>query len=89
MTNLVHGTHVDDAVPLWRRSQDLIQNLLHVQLLTLGVVKAVHDGGPFNAQLLQDATPGGCRGEQQVKTFLQFLIHLWSSGRADKDGYHG
>lgn len=61
MTHLVHGAHVDDAVPLRRHPQDLIQDLLHVQLLTLSVVEPVDDRGAFHSQLLQHSTSGGCR----------------------------
>lgn len=52
VTHLVHWTHVDDTVPLRRHPEDLIQNLLHVQLLTLSKVKPVYDGGSFYSQLL-------------------------------------
>lgn len=60
-TDLVHGAHVDDAVPLRRHPQDLIQDLLHVQLLTLSVVEPVDDRGAFHSQLLQHSTSGGYR----------------------------
>ena len=51
-TDLLHGAHVDDAVPLRRHAQDLIQDLLHVQLLTLGKVQAVDDGCAVHTQVL-------------------------------------
>lgn len=42
---LLHGPHVDDAVPFGGHAENLVQHLLHVQLPALGVVEAVHDGG--------------------------------------------
>jgi len=58
---LVHRSHVDNAVPLRRHSQYLIQNLYHVQLLTLSIIKPVHNGGSVYSQLLQHSTSGGYR----------------------------
>jgi len=65
-TYLVHRAHVDDAVPLRRHSQYLIQDLFHVQLLTLGEIKAVHDGCALHSQLLQHSTSGGCRQREET-----------------------
>lgn len=67
ITNLVHRAHVDDAVPLRRHSQNLIQDLLHVQLLTLSIIKPVHYGGAFYSQLLQHSTSGGYREREDTK----------------------
>lgn len=58
---LVHWPHVDDAVPLSRYPEDLIQDLFHVQLLALSKVKPIHNGGALHPQLLQHSTPGGCK----------------------------
>lgn len=68
VADLVHRAHVDDAIPLWRHSQDLIQDLLHVQLLTLSIVKPVHYWGTFYSQMFQHSTPGGYREGQQTQT---------------------
>lgn len=64
VANLVHRTHVDDAVPLRRHSEDLIEDLFHVQLLTLSVIKPVQYGGAFDFQLLQHSTSGCCRDKE-------------------------
>ena len=61
ITNLVHRAHVDDAVSLRRHSQYLIQNLFHVQLLALSIIKPVHYGGTFHTQLFQHSTSGSYR----------------------------
>lgn len=61
LTDLLHGAHVDDAVSLRGHAEDLIQDLLHVQLLTLGVVKAVHYGGTLHLQVLQHSAARGWR----------------------------
>lgn len=68
MIYLVHRAHVDDAVPLRRHPQYLIQDLFHVQLLTLSIIKAVHYGGTFYSQFLQYSTSGSCREDKHKET---------------------
>lgn len=65
---LVHRPHVDDTVPLSRYPEDLIQDLLHVQLLTLSKIKPIHNGGIFYPQLLQHSTPGGWKKQRDRVT---------------------
>lgn len=66
----MHGPHVDDAVPLGRYPEDLIQDLLHVQLLTLSKIKSVYNGGAFYPQLLQHSTPGGWKKQRHRVTLV-------------------
>lgn len=65
----MHRPHVDDAVPLSRYPEDLIQDLFHVQFLTLCKVESIDEGGAFYPQLLQHSTPGGCE-EKKTKSHL-------------------
>lgn len=75
---LMHRPHVDDAVPLSRYPEDLIQDLLHVQLLTLSKIKSVYNGGTFYPQLLQHSAPGGWKKQRQHshKSCLHLLMQF-------------
>lgn len=84
-TDLMHWTHVDDAVPFRRHSQNLIQDLFHVQLLTLGIVKPINYGCVLYSQLLQHTTSGGYTRKDNIWThfkqysvFGQFLLDVWT-----------
>lgn len=89
---LLHGAKVYDAVSLRGHPQDLVQHLIHVQLLALCVVKSVYDRGVFHLQMLQDPAPGGykmktalssrknsCKIREQCTAYVESSLEDWST----------
>lgn len=81
---LMHWPHVDDAVPLGRYPEDLIQDLFHVQLLTLSKIKSIYNGGTFYPQLLQHSTPGGWKKQRHRVTKVAVFSVVVSQWKAEK-----